>query len=130
MWERSVEKIDKNGNVLKTYNNMIEAAEDNFLSPSSIAYRCTGRMKNPFKNDGFTFRYKGGLSWRANEWSNKKPVEMIDRDGNVIKTYDSVHAASLDNNLSSTNIVYRCTDRVKNPFKTREYTFRYKEDTP
>ena len=127
MWEKSVEKIDKNGNVLKTYNNTIEAAEDNFISEGSVRYRCTGKMKEPFKFYDFTFRYKGGLRWRANKRSNKRPVEMIDRDGNVIKTYESVRAAGRDNNMSEPNVVCRCTGRVKHPFQTREYTFRYKE---
>ena len=55
---RSVEKIDPSGNVLELYRSVEEAAEKNFLSKGCVTRRCLGRVKNPFRLTGFSFRYE------------------------------------------------------------------------
>ena len=53
-----VEMIDKFGRVVKEYPSLADAARDANLTASSIEYRCQGRMKHPFKDYKYSFRYK------------------------------------------------------------------------
>lgn len=55
---RSVEKIDKHGNVLELYSSVTEAAEKNFMTRRCVSDRCRNRIKKPFATDGFSFRYE------------------------------------------------------------------------
>ena len=56
-----------------------------------------------------------------------KQVEMIDEDGFVITTYPSMSAAAEDNYMTRHNVWYRCSGRMKEPFKYYDFTFRFKE---
>lgn len=55
---RSVEKIDKAGNVLDLYSSVTEAAEANYVSRTFVTNRCKKHAKNPFALTGFSFRYE------------------------------------------------------------------------
>lgn len=55
---RSIEKIDKDGNVLDLYASVTEAAEKNFMSRRMVTGRCRNQVKDPFKATGFSFRYE------------------------------------------------------------------------
>lgn len=57
----------------------------------------------------------------------RRPVEMIDNRGRVIKEYRSLTEAARDNNFTPHNIEYRCKGLMKHPFAHEKYTFRYKE---
>ena len=56
-----------------------------------------------------------------------RPVEMIDRDGNVIDTYHSMVEAAEDNYMAVQTVRRHCQGRIKTPFAYYDYTFRYKE---
>jgi len=47
-------KVDRNGEILKRYASMSDAAKDNYMSDVSVRNRVYGRLKNPFKY-GFSF---------------------------------------------------------------------------
>lgn len=55
---KSVEKIDKNGNVLELYSSVTEAAEANFMSRCAVIRRCRNQAKDPFALTGYSFRYE------------------------------------------------------------------------
>lgn len=56
--EVPVEMIDKFGRVIREYPSLAEAAKGVNLTIGSIEYRCSGRMKYPFRHYDFSFRYK------------------------------------------------------------------------
>lgn len=56
---RSVEKIDREGNVIALYSSVTEAAQKNYLCRKSVWVRCAGRLKgDPFALDGYNYRYE------------------------------------------------------------------------
>lgn len=55
---KSVEKIDKYGNVLDLYASVTEAAEANYVSRTFVINRCRKKVKNPFSLTDFSFRYE------------------------------------------------------------------------
>lgn len=55
---RSVEKVDRDGNVVDLYASVSEAARKNYTSRKAIWFRCTHRAKDPFSLDGFNYRYE------------------------------------------------------------------------
>ena len=55
---KSIEKIDRFGNVLDLYSSVTEAAEKNFISRKSVTNRCKNRVEDPFALTGFSFRYE------------------------------------------------------------------------
>ena len=56
--EVAVEKIDKEGRVLKEYPSLASAAFDNHFTVGSVYQRCKGNIRHPFKHYDFSFRYK------------------------------------------------------------------------
>ena len=57
----------------------------------------------------------------------RRPVEMVDRDGNVIEVYRSQNAAGKANYLSKSAVSERCRNKYKDPYSLTGYTFRYEE---
>ena len=55
---RSVEKVDRYGNVVALYASTAEAAKANYISRKSIWMRCTNQVKDPYLLDGHTYRYE------------------------------------------------------------------------
>lgn len=57
--KRSIEKIDRDGNVIDLYSSVTEAAKQNFIPRRSIWLRCTNKIKgDPFELTGFSYRYE------------------------------------------------------------------------
>lgn len=56
---KSVEKVDRNGNVVGLYASIAEAAKAEFCSCNSVKMRCHGEVKNPFDLTGYTYRFEG-----------------------------------------------------------------------
>ena len=56
--KRVVEMIDRDGNVVETYPSLSDAGRDNFMTRQHVRNHCNGRVKDPFKNYDYTFRYK------------------------------------------------------------------------
>ena len=60
---KPVLKIDRRGNVVEIYRSAKEAAKKNHMCFSAMYDRCQGKIKNPFRLDGYDYRYenrKGG----------------------------------------------------------------------
>lgn len=55
---RSVEKVDKDGNVVALYRSVTEAARKNYMTQSAVSGRCLGYVKNPWKYDDYTYRFE------------------------------------------------------------------------
>lgn len=72
---RSVEKIDRDGNVVALYKSIREAAKANYVGSSSVSDRCRGKVKDPFDYIGFSFRYEEG----QNVKKRSRPPKMDKR---------------------------------------------------
>lgn len=60
---RPVLKVDKRGRVVDIYSSTAEAARKNHISQQAICKRCLGRIKDPYRLDGYNYIYedkKGG----------------------------------------------------------------------
>lgn len=56
---RSVEKIDREGNVVDLYRSQAAAAKANYISKNSVSERCRNKVKDPYLlTGGYTFRYE------------------------------------------------------------------------
>ena len=55
---RSIEKVDREGNVIELYRSQAEAAMKNYISKNSVSARCLGKVQNPYDLTGYTFRYE------------------------------------------------------------------------
>ena len=53
----AVMKIDPEGNVVAIYASGREAAKKNYISQNSIWARCRKKVKDPYRLDGFDYRY-------------------------------------------------------------------------
>ena len=106
----------------------------------TIASLMEGRFL-PVRGPGERYWHKSGsaLDWSA--WSievvsraefarrqngpGRVPVEMVDREGNVVGAYRSVRAAAQANYLDPKSVTRRCQGRIQDPFAATGHTFRY-----
>lgn len=61
---RSVEMIDREGNVVSLFVSARAAARENHMSYQAVIDRCHGKIKKPFELMGYTFRYEDGAPGR------------------------------------------------------------------
>lgn len=55
---KAVMKVDKAGHVVAIYRSGREAAEKNYISQNAIWARCNGKVKDPYRLDGFDYKYE------------------------------------------------------------------------
>lgn len=55
---KAVYKLDRDGNVLAVYKSVREAASKNYISETAVWNRCNRKLQDPFKLDGYDYRYK------------------------------------------------------------------------
>lgn len=54
---KAVMKVDRSGQVVAIYPSAREAARRNYISQNSIWARCVGKVKDPYRLDGYDYRY-------------------------------------------------------------------------
>lgn len=90
---KHVYKCDLQGNLIKEYNSLVEAAEENNTQGSSISAVCLGK-RHQLK--GFFWTYDLSIKPKLGS-TNKKPVLQIDKNTlEVIKEYPSSRATKDD----------------------------------
>lgn len=55
---KTVLKIDRQGEIVEIYRSAKEAAKKNHMSASAMYERCEGKIKNPFRVDGYAYQYE------------------------------------------------------------------------
>lgn len=55
---RPVLKLDRKGEVVAIYPSVRKAADENFISQSSIWLRCAGKVQDPYRLDGYNYQYE------------------------------------------------------------------------
>lgn len=55
--KKRVAKVDRRGRVIEFYSSCAEAAKKNFISPTAVYHRVNNLIKNPYKLDGYTYKF-------------------------------------------------------------------------
>lgn len=127
---KTVCEIDKNNNIIKQWNSIIEASEDTGLNRFKISDVCNGRRLTTgerrfrFLINNKIFEPKKQINKTKNNriTSSSKKVEQI-KDGIVIKTYNSIAIAAKENNCDASGISKVCNGKRKH---CGGYEWRYK----
>lgn len=59
---------------------------------------------------------------------NRRAVEKVDPDGNVVALYSSVTEAATANFAHRKSILRRCQGKAKNPYSLDGYNYRYEDE--
>lgn len=131
--KKAIKVYDKNGYIC-SYPDIHSAARELNLEATNICKV----LKNKFKTCGkFTFCYENE-SLTQNDLLNKytlaksnnrhtpyyNPIIQIDKDGSILKEFDSVKNAAKEYGLDDSSICKVCRGKLK---QTKGYIFRYKE---
>ena len=117
---RKVNQIDKDtGEIIKTYESMSIAAKELGIVRQGIGKACRG-TENSRTYMGYVWEYadlefqkpKARPKGRPPETAHK-PVNLINEDGDIIKTYPSLQSAAEDTNCNYVGISKCCTGRLK-----------------
>ncbi len=55
---RPVLKLDKSCKAIAIYPSVNDAAKANFISKSAVQARCAGQVRDPYRLDGFNYKYE------------------------------------------------------------------------
>ena len=123
---------DKKGNILNTYNSVIEASEKEGIAIPTIYYKIRKGIKAQEKSN------RDGKVWYFTENPGKKlrrreEVVLLDKDGNYIKTFKNQQEAGKYFGCDSTNInkILRVNSQRKCYYKDHYimYETDYREKT-
>lgn len=121
------------GNILGTYNGIIEASRKSGCHPHLI-YICCNKKEYYTANDT-TFRYKGDVfdyyTYNKNIQVTSRKISKYTLDGTFIETYDSIKRAAANNGVIAANVSMCCIKKNKKNGKSiviGGFTYRYYED--
>lgn len=126
---KEVVQIDTNGNIIATYESIVEASRITGINNSTIS-RCLA--KDGSMAGGFVWKYADGdydldkiKSTNYHKSPVRLPVLQYDLDGNFIAEYKNVADAVKNTNASKTRIL-ECCHGVQE--KTKGFVFRWKTE--
>lgn len=128
--EKPICEIDNNGNIIGEYISIQKCSELLNLNPSSISSVCLGRYAT---TKGHIFIYKDecnkeNIQKHLSKMNNRvfaprKKVCEIDKNGNILKIYNSVRECAKENNIKSeAQVSGVCNGRFKS---AKGKLFRY-----
>lgn len=131
--KKEVSQYDRDGTFIKKYDSILSASKELDIEHAVISRCCNDTQRIA---GGYIWRYSDveltteHLSW-CNETSSRpttrRAVFQYSNDGNLIRRYDSISAASLATGISSGNISVCCSGNGKQ--KTAGgYIWRYADD--
>nr|QBK86138.1 MAG: HNH endonuclease [Marseillevirus LCMAC101] len=117
---KAIKQYDLEGNLIGEYRSIGQASRQTECSASTISRMCLGNSEN-LKEYVFKYTNEDVLNRLATKCPNK--VDLIDENGNVIETYESVRMAAFDLEISHISIYKNLCGNTK---KTRDgHCFRY-----
>lgn len=108
---------DKKGKIVKEYDSVEEAALNEGVSTSTILRSCKGQTKS--RHNGMNYSCSGKLKTYTG-----KAVVLLDKNGNLLKTFSSQKKAADNIGVSASTI----TNYIKGRCKYSEGKFMYKDD--
>ena len=127
-WRRAcVELMRKDGTRANTPVSrlMVNAFMGGQREGYCIVHKDGDRMNNALWNLKFETRKNACVLGGK---TKRKPVIMIDQDGNELEIYPSVAAAAKANFMSPSAVASRCRREMENPFLRCEWDFRYEDE--
>lgn len=124
--QRPVCQYDSNGNLINIFNSIKEAAEfiDKNKDFSSGITKCCNGIYHHCAT--FVWRYQGDSFYEFNlKYRKCKKVSQYSKDGNYIKTWDSIKIASEHTGIDGSAIVKVCKGKLKS---TGGYIWKYEAD--
>lgn len=108
---KPVIQYDKKGNKLARFFSTVEASKLLNIPKDCISAVCRGDKKSIY---GFVFRYDGDAfeKYEVKKDSTTSVIKM-DKNGIILKIYDSIIEACLENNVKSSNIIACCKGTQK-----------------
>ena len=123
---KMINQYDLNGNYLKTYNSIKEAAcAVGAKSTSGISACCNknGSQKNAY---GYKWSFYGDTpNIEEKKLPRAKIIYQYDLNNNFIKKFNSARQAAKEVNGYHSNIIKCCNKKIKTAY---EYIWRYEED--
>jgi hypothetical protein len=121
---KQVSSYDFNGNLVKTYNSILEAAKDVNITDPTI-HKCLSNKRN--QAGGYMWAY-GSLvqinsKYITTNTSNKHPVVQYDLHGNTIAEFESVSEAARETNTYRSSLVQMLSGKSKT---AGGFTWKYK----
>jgi hypothetical protein len=118
--KKEVIQYDLSGNFIKEWPSVMEVKKE---YSGNISSCCRGESLSA---NGYIWRYKNEyIEIDLDKLNyNKRKVKKMDKDGNIVKVYNSIKEASFDG-FNESNIQDCCVYRLKTH---REFIWRYFED--
>ncbi len=131
-WKK-VLKYGIDGELIKIYSSVKEAAKDNNLSSGNIGYVCKGKRDTCggfiwrfFNNENeITEIYLKELRERTQKGNSMVSISQYDLDGNYLHSYGSIKECEEKTGCSSSKIVLVCQGKRK---QTKGFIFRYEKN--
>ena len=94
------------------------------VPPGGVVYHYNGMQTD---NAPDNLRLTTRMDWlqRHNKGMNRRPVAMVDADGEPVAFYPSVVAAARANHIHYTCVIRYCTGETQKPFDDEGHRFRY-----
>lgn len=102
---KAVEVYDINANLLGVFKSLTDAEKFTGVNNSNISAVCKGKYTQ-FK--GYIFKYADDNKEIKQNRKRKKPVAMLDLQGNVLQQFESIKEAARQTNLIDTHIIDCC----------------------
>lgn len=109
---------DKKGKIVKEYDNVEEAALNEGVSTSTILRSCKGKTKSRHNGMNYSCRKEELKGYTG------KTVVLLDKNGNLLKTFSSQKKAADNIGVSASTI----TNYIKGRCKYSKGKFMYKDD--
>lgn len=124
-----VNQYDLNGKLIKSWNSIREAGRILDIDSSSIAKCCKGFYKT---SKNYVWRYIGDTFDKYNLKKYQQPkrrvkVKQFTTSGELLRIWESVSAASLSINTSTSSIISCCKGK-KGRKTVKGYVWRYLDD--
>lgn len=124
---KRIQKIDKNGNVVKSFKSIEAAALEAKVSTATIKRQLKGEVKKT--HCGYTWKYstgnknKGIAPPQLQDYyaKNSKSINIVDKDGNILRSYSSMRKACDGEGFSMNQMSKYLTNRVNKENFIRRY---------
>lgn len=119
---KPVLQADLEGNIIREYKSVTDAANATGGTPSGISACCKGKQ---ITSKGFCWFYKDDKNKRIRGHGNAKAIQKFTLKGELVAEYKSIRLAAEANGVDSMSIVNYCKGRMKKQGK--KYIWKYKE---
>lgn len=120
---KKVEVFDLEGTYRYSFPSLSRAALYLKISRSHITECCKGELKSC---NNMIFRYKGDSVDKYDTiWKSRTPILQLDKNGSLIKEWDSITEAAINNNIKQ-QAISRCLRGIRKTCKQCKWEYKIK----